>query len=86
MKKPVRFDPELTKITLSYLNQANVEVLYERAIVELTMKYGISFTQNPGGGEFFKQGWGRCQVPLMDTKEDYEILSKWIKETRDGTK
>lgn len=49
-------------------------------IVALRAKHGLSFTQNPGGGEFGHPVHGRCQVPLHGEGEDYGILLRWLRE------
>ena len=66
----------------------------ERKIIALRKKHALSFVQNPGGGEFMVDagasrrlhtgepfyGVGfRCQVPLMDADEDYQIIITWLR-------
>lgn len=53
--------------------------IYKKKTTDLVRKYRLGFVINPGGGEFMNQEIGRCQVPFMDDKEDYEMLLKWLK-------
>ncbi len=49
-----------------------------KAISSLRAEFGLSFTQNPGGGEFYRSGWGRCQISMCDDVADYEHLKQWV--------
>jgi len=51
---------------------------YHQAIIDLRKKHGLSFCQNPGGGEFNHPVHGRCQVYLWDDKDDYKKLMAWL--------
>ena len=51
-----------------------------KAMSHLAVKHGLSFHQNPGGGSFFKEGWGKCQIWLWDDDEDLAKLKQWIVE------
>lgn len=43
----------------------------------LARKHGLSFTYNPGGGEF-NSAAGRCQISAMDDAEDLATLRIWL--------
>lgn len=47
-------------------------------IQTLIAAHGLSFVLNPGGGEFYRMGWGRLQVPAMDSREDLTMLQAWV--------
>ena len=50
---------------------------YYDAIDLLRAIHGLTFTHNPGGGEFSCRrvpGW-RCQVGCQDDRDDYEHLA-----------
>ncbi len=53
---------------------------YNEKIYQLATKHELEFHINLGGAEFYSTRFGRCQVPFMDEKEDYEKLSKWLEE------
>lgn len=53
---------------------------YNEKIYQLVTKHKLEFHINPGGAEFYSKEFGRCQVPFMDEKEDYEKLSSWLEE------
>lgn len=42
-------------------------------------KHSLSFTYNPGGGEYFHKKYGRLQVYCHNEQEDYEKLFNWVK-------
>lgn len=54
----------------------NEEKQYYDLICGLVIKHKLGFLHNPGGGEFIGEALyeGRCQVALMNSKEDYEKL------------
>jgi hypothetical protein len=56
---------------------------YYIMICNLRRIHKLSFFHNPGGGEFIGEELyqGRCQVPLMNAKEDYEILIDNLKKS-----
>lgn len=43
----------------------------------LVRKHHLSFTHNPGGGEFNSEA-GRCQISAMDDAEDLATLRVWL--------
>ena len=50
------------------------------AMRALANVYGLSYTFNPGGGEFYQRGtsW-RCQIHCCHDVEDYEKLKEAVK-------
>ncbi len=52
----------------------------------LAHRHRLGFVQNPGGGEFFKEGWGRCQIGMCDDDEDLATLKQWVAEMLDKEK
>jgi hypothetical protein len=46
----------------------------------LAAKHRLSFTFNPGGGEFYRDDLGRCQIHTYDDAEDLGRLRAWLKE------
>ena len=52
---------------------------YIEKIRHLASKHKLSFTFNPGGGEFNDINLGRCQISTYDDKKDYEKLLNWLK-------
>jgi len=46
-------------------------------MVRLKTQYGLSFTHNPGGGEFGRGSW-RCQVHMNDDLADLAALRKAV--------
>lgn len=59
-----------------------VQYEYYTKTMELVKKHSLGFVQNPGGAAFnrWDSGYGSCQVPFYNHKEDYEILLKWLKD------
>lgn len=68
MNEP-KFDDE--KWSGAYCDSAKAR----EAMTKLATEHGLSFTHNPGGGEFYKDGW-RCQIHMCNDVADYEKLRK----------
>lgn len=50
------------------------------ALTTLAVFHAMTFTQNPGGGEFWHPTFGRCQIHMCDDVEDYEKVRAWLDE------
>ncbi len=73
----LEIDELYNKINTERTEQTKQKEYYSK-IIELVKTHGLGFLHNPGGGEFNCREWGRCQVPFMCNKEDYEILQRWV--------
>ena len=52
-----------------------------REMARLAKEHGLSFTFNPGGGEFYNQDREfRCQITCCDDRMDYRKLKKAVKQ------
>ena len=50
------------------------------AMGRLKANYSLSYTHNPGGGEFYHSDIAdTCQIGCQDDKEDFERLIAWLK-------
>ena len=52
---------------------------YKQKMRDLAYEYRLSFTFNPGGGEYNVKSF-RCQISTYDDVDDYKKLKKAIKE------
>lgn len=52
---------------------------YQKEIAQLVDIHDLTFTMNPGGGEFQHHALGRLQVYMNDDKDDYERLAAWLR-------
>ena len=59
----------------------NEQEQYRQRTLGLMRQFGLSFTFNPGGGEFYREGF-RQQVPTYYASQDYEQLREGL--TRAG--
>lgn len=50
---------------------------YRQRTLGLMRQFGLSFTFNPGGGEFYRDGF-RQQVPAYYASQDYERLREGL--------
>lgn len=55
-----------------------IEDYIRRKLTGLAKDFGLSFTHNPGGGEFYKEDWGRCQISTYDDYDDLVNVLEWI--------
>ena len=55
--------------------------LYHNRMIALKTKHRLSFTHNPGGGAFYRDDLGDCQIDdYGDYKADHARLLAWLRE------
>ena len=48
-------------------------------INSLADSFSLSFTHNAGGGEFFNEQLGSCQIHMQNYADDLKTLEAWLR-------
>ena len=73
-----KYDPKRVIARPGYLT--DWERLFRDLLQQMVIENDLKFTHNPGGGCFYRDDLGMCQVPAVYYEEDCEILSQWLSE------
>lgn len=73
-----KFDEDKVSIKINYRTES--ERYWIRETIKLARVYRLKFNLNPGGGSYYRDDWGQCQLYMYNPEEDYQILKQWIGE------